>query len=54
VPAPARFGPALDLELRYRVPAPLWLVLRYDAALLFHDGTRDGQNTGTFGISAHF
>jgi len=47
-------GPALDLELRYRVPAPLWLVLRYDAALLFHDGTRDGQNTGTFGISAHF
>ena len=28
--------------------------LRYDAALLFHDDTRDGQNTATFGISAHF
>jgi Ca-activated chloride channel family protein len=47
-------GPALDLELRYHLPAPLWLYLRYDAALLVHDDTRDGQNTGTFGISAHF
>ena len=34
--------------------APLWLYLRYDGALLFHDGTRDGQNTGTVGIEAHF
>jgi Ca-activated chloride channel family protein len=47
-------GPAFDLEVRYQLPVPLWLYLRYDAALLFHDGTRDGQNTATFGISAHF
>ncbi|MEP6860862.1 MAG: VIT domain-containing protein [Deltaproteobacteria bacterium] len=47
-------GPALDLEVRYQLPVPLWLYLRYDAALLFHDDTRDGQNTATFGISAHF
>ncbi|MEO6771695.1 MAG: VIT domain-containing protein [Kofleriaceae bacterium] len=47
-------GPALAVELRYQVRAPLWLYLRYDAALLFHDGTRDGQNAGTFGIAAHF
>jgi Ca-activated chloride channel family protein len=47
-------GPALDLEIRYQLPVPLWLYLRYDAALLFHDDTRDGQNTATFGISAHF
>ena len=49
-----QLGPALDLEVRYHLPAPLWLFLRYDGALLFHDGTRDGQNTATFGISAHF
>ncbi|HET9990514.1 MAG TPA: VIT domain-containing protein [Kofleriaceae bacterium] len=50
----SELGPALDLELRYQLPAPLWLYLRYDGALLFHDATRDGQNTATFGISAHF
>ena len=50
----SELGPALDLEVRYHLPAPLWLYLRYDGALLFHDGTRDGQNTGTFGIAAHF
>jgi hypothetical protein len=48
-------GPAFDLLVRHALPfRPLWLYLRYDAALLFHDGTRDGQNTGTIGIEAHF
>ena len=44
----------VDLMARYALVRPLWLYLRYDAALLFHDGTRDGQNTGTVGIEAHF
>lgn len=49
-------GPAADLMLRYALTyrAALWLYLRYDAALLFHDGTTDGQHTGTVGIEAHF
>ena len=51
----AGVGPAFDLVLRYMLPvSPLWLYLRYDGALLFHDGVRDGQNTGTVGIEAHF
>jgi Ca-activated chloride channel homolog len=51
----AGVGPAFDLVLRYALPVqPLWLYLRYDGALLFHDGVRDGQNTGTVGIEAHF
>ncbi|MEO8552364.1 MAG: hypothetical protein ABI678_20445, partial [Kofleriaceae bacterium] len=48
------FGPAIDLALRYAFTRPLSLYLRYDGALLFHDAIRDGQNTGTFGIEAHF
>jgi Ca-activated chloride channel family protein len=48
-------GPALDLVLRARLPVPhLGAFLRYDGALLFHDGTRDGQNTATVGIEASF
>ncbi|CAN5194071.1 hypothetical protein BH11MYX1_BH11MYX1_50100 [soil metagenome] len=47
-------GPAADVMLRYALPRPLWLYLRYDGALLFHDQTRDGQHTGTVGIEAHF
>jgi Ca-activated chloride channel family protein len=47
-------GPAAALMLRYALPRPLWLYLRYDGALLFHDQTRDGQHTGTVGIEAHF
>jgi Ca-activated chloride channel homolog len=51
----AGVGPAFDLVLRYALPVePLWLYLRYDGALLFHDAVRDGQNTGTVGIEAHF
>ncbi|MEO8846991.1 MAG: VIT domain-containing protein [Kofleriaceae bacterium] len=51
----AGIGPAFDLLIRTRLPVqPLWLYLRYDGALLFHDGVRDGQNTGTVGIEAHF
>jgi len=51
----AGVGPAFDLVLRYALPVqPLWLYLRYDGALLFRDGVRDGQNTGTVGIEAHF
>jgi hypothetical protein len=48
------FGPAIDLALRYALTRPLSVYLRYDGALLFHDAIRDGQNTGTFGIEAHF
>jgi hypothetical protein len=48
-------GPAADLTLRYWLPVrPLSLYLRYDAALLFRDNTRDGQNAGTVGVEAHF
>ena len=48
-------GPAFDVLLRYQLPIdPLALYLRYDGALLFHEHTRDGQNTGTVGIEAHF
>ena len=47
-------GPAAAVMLRYVLPRPLWLYLRYDGALLFHDQTRDGQHTGTVGIEAHF
>jgi hypothetical protein len=51
----AGVGPAFDLLIRTRLPVqPLWLYLRYDGSLLFHDGVRDGQNTGTVGIEAHF
>ncbi|HUJ58568.1 MAG TPA: VIT domain-containing protein [Kofleriaceae bacterium] len=46
-------GPALDLTLRVRLPH-LKPFLRYDGALLFHDGTRDGQNTTSIGIEADF
>src|SRR5262249_32921395 len=46
-------GPALDLALRFHV-RPLVLYLRYDGALLLHDGTRDGQNTSTIGVETSF
>jgi len=47
-------GPAADLMLRSPLPHVLWLYLRYDGALLFHDSTSDGQHSGTVGIEAHF
>lgn len=45
-------GPAFDLALRIPLTRDLRLVLRYDGALLLHDGTTDGQNAGTAGIEA--
>ena len=45
-------GPALDLSLRVRLIPHLSGYLRYDGALLFHDQTFDGQNTGSLGIEA--
>ncbi len=48
-------GPAVDLSVRTRLPARgLHTYLRYDGALLYHDGTKDGQNTATLGIEASF
>ena len=48
-------GPALDLVLRIHTPVRhLAVYLRYDGALLYHDATRDGQNTETFGLEAGF
>jgi len=48
-------GPALDLVLRIHTPIRhLAVYLRYDGALLYHDATRDGQNTETFGLEAGF
>jgi len=43
-------GPALDLALRVPLAHELRLYLRYDGALILHDGTFDGQNAGTAGI----
>jgi hypothetical protein len=43
-------GPALDLALRVPMAHNLRLYLRYDGALLLHDGTFDGQNAGTAGL----
>jgi hypothetical protein len=48
-------GPALELTLRTRLPIDhIGGYLRYDAALLFHDQTRDGQNAASVGIEASF
>jgi hypothetical protein len=43
-------GPALALALRVPLVHSLRLYLRYDGALLLHDGTVDGQNVGTAGL----
>jgi Ca-activated chloride channel family protein len=43
-------GPALDLALRIPLTRALRLYLRYDGALLLHDGTKDGQNAVSAGI----
>jgi Ca-activated chloride channel family protein len=43
-------GPALDLALRIPLTRSLRLFLRYDGALLLHDGTMDGQNAASAGI----
>ena len=43
-------GPALDLALRVPLAHQLRVYLRYDGALLLHDGTVDGQNAGTAGL----
>jgi hypothetical protein len=43
-------GPALDLALRIPLTRSLRLFLRYDGALLLHDGTTDGQNAVSAGI----
>jgi Ca-activated chloride channel family protein len=43
-------GPALGLALRVPLVHSLRLYLRYDGALLLHDGTVDGQNVGTAGL----
>jgi hypothetical protein len=45
-------GPAFDVALRIPLTRDLRLFLRYDGALLLHDGTTDGQNAGTAGIEA--
>jgi Ca-activated chloride channel family protein len=48
-------GPAGAAELRIHLPLRnIATYLRYDGALLLHDNTRDGQNTGTIGIEAAF
>jgi Ca-activated chloride channel family protein len=47
-------GPALDFALGVHLVPPLVLLLRYDGALMFHDGTRDGLNTTTIGVEASF
>ncbi|HEX5061320.1 MAG TPA: VIT domain-containing protein [Kofleriaceae bacterium] len=48
-------GPALNLTLRSHLPIRgLSTFLRYDGALLIHDGTYDGQNGGSFGFEASF
>jgi hypothetical protein len=43
-------GPAFDLALRIPLTRSLRLFLRYDGALLLHDGTTDGQNAVSAGI----
>jgi Ca-activated chloride channel family protein len=48
----AAAGPALDLALRVPVTSALRLFVRYDGALLLHDGTTDGQNAASAGIEA--
>jgi hypothetical protein len=45
-------GPALDLALRMPLMRDLRLFLRYDGALLLHDGAKDGQNAVSAGIEA--
>jgi Ca-activated chloride channel family protein len=48
-------GPAIDLTLRTRLPVRhLATYLRYDGALLFHDQTRDVQNSTSFGIEGRW
>jgi Ca-activated chloride channel family protein len=51
---PDAAGPALNLTLRARIVPPLAAFLRYDGALLVHDGTFDGQNATSLGIEASF
>jgi hypothetical protein len=43
-------GPAFDLALRIPLAHRLRLFLRYDGALLLHDGIVDGQSLGTAGL----
>jgi Ca-activated chloride channel homolog len=47
-------GPAIMLQLDYNLSGKFSIYVRYDGALVFHDSTRDGENTATFGIAAHF
>lgn len=47
-------GPAFDLILRTQLRGRLTGYLRYDGALLLHDGTSDGQHAGSLGIEARF
>ncbi|HEY5952230.1 MAG TPA: hypothetical protein VIV40_42320, partial [Kofleriaceae bacterium] len=48
-------GPAFNLTLRTHLPVRgLTTYLRYDGALLLHDQTYDGQNSGSFGLEATF
>ncbi|HSD86811.1 MAG TPA: hypothetical protein VLB44_04825, partial [Kofleriaceae bacterium] len=45
-------GPAVNLTLRTKLVRHVATYLRYDGALLLHDGTYDGQNAGSLGIEA--
>jgi hypothetical protein len=47
-------GPALGLTLRGHLAGNVAGYLRYDGALLVHDGVRDGQNATSLGVEAHF
>jgi Ca-activated chloride channel family protein len=47
-------GPAFDLILRTQLLGRVTGYLRYDGALLLHDGTSDGQHAGSLGIEASF
>jgi len=48
-------GPAVAGELRIHLPVRhVSTYLRYDGALLLHDSTRNGQNTGSIGVEASF
>lgn len=47
-------GPAVNFTLRTRLVRHVGFYLRYDGALLIHDGTYDGQNTPSAGVEASF
>ena len=47
-------GPELNLELGLPLVRRFELLLRWDGALMFHDGTRDGLNTTTIGVETSF